>query len=138
MFKITSVAALTLCFAALPFTASAEETRCGWFERSDPRTAWLVDADEMWLLSEHGEGSVLSMSGHWPVFPEDQWIRISSFGNGIGCACLTGEFEPSTRELQSGAKKFRGGEALVITASKVLALKQCIEDRNLTMPELPW
>ncbi len=109
---------------ALPFTASAGETRCGWFENPTPANAWLTDADGEWVLSLQGQGPVPGLDQHWPDFPEDQWVNVQANGRGFGCACFTGEF--------------RADKVIEIVASKALPLKQCIEDRDLSFPELPW
>ena len=93
---------IVLCIAGLVLAIPAmaqTETRCGWINNPTPANWWLTDAHGEWTISVQGLG--------WrsEIFDIDwqgdqDWVSFNG-SYGWGCGCITGEFDPATRWLES-------------------------------------
>lgn len=104
--------------AALPLSAVAAETRCGWIQNPTPRNWWLDDRDKTWTLMTQGpddegpEGMELI-----PDLSAGEFVRTNGY-YGYGCACMKVETD--------------GNETITrIISFRQLKLSQCENDKSL-------
>ena len=119
---ITSVVALLFGLALAPaIAASAQQLqrRCGWFENPTPGNASLTDRDGTWIIATQGGHQA---HGDWPEFSDAQWVETNSGHHGYGCACLSLQAAPDSRDVQ------------LIRKATAQPLAVCRRDKSLHEP----
>jgi hypothetical protein len=94
------------------------QRRCGWLSNPTPGNLWLTDRDGEWIIAIQG-GYQMPGEWPWPPFSPRQWVITNTGNYGYGCACLTLEANPKSRQV------------LKIKLSQPLPLATCRQDRHL-------
>jgi hypothetical protein len=94
------------------------QRRCGWLSNPTPGNIWLTDRDGEWIIAIQG-GYQMPEEWPWPSFSPQQWVITNTGNYGYGCACLTLEANPKSRQV------------LKIKSSQPLPLATCRQDRHL-------
>lgn len=104
--------------------AAATQNRCGYIENPTPGNYSLIDSAGEWIIAVQGghqaEGNVAA-----PRSANDPEVVLTNGNYGYWCGCVTATVDAQEKKI------------LKIKASRMLALKTCLQDRKLNQAYRP-